>query len=353
VCDGARQSTWYSEPSGDSRFNCTVEQLISWMEVPCEWGQSASGTCCDIPRTDFPYEPSLFESCVKEKSNMTSGYMPYGRVLYDRTSGAIVSWTMFVPTRHFYSETFATADAYWREISAWSTDALAAAPSTMVGGFASLDMSMFFYALQTGTGNSAIESTVVAGIVAGIVILVLTANVLIAVYCTVAIGLLIGAVTGIVVLQGWTLGIIESVIFSTAIGMACDFVAHLGFAYRQANKHREANTRVELVKVAIGRILPPVTAAAFSTALMGFLMLFAATTFNMNFGLFIVLLMSLSWVYAIFCLVPVLSIAGPLGDFLDFSAIFKQTSKSGATAKEQDTTASPWKVSTEEASASP
>ena len=57
-------------------------------------------------------------------------------------------------------------------------------------------------ALQTGTGNSAIESTVVAGIIAGMGILVLTASVLIALYCTIAIGMLIGAVTGIVVLQG-------------------------------------------------------------------------------------------------------------------------------------------------------
>ena len=103
--------------------------------------------------------------------------------------------------------------------------------------------------------------------------------------------------------------------------MACDFVAHLGFAYRQANLNGQGKTRADLVKVAIGRILPPVTAAALSTALMGFLMLFAATTFNNNFGFFICLLMSLSWFYAIFCLLPLLTVAGPLGSCLDFSAI--------------------------------
>ena len=55
-------------------------------------------------------------------------------------------------------------------------------------------------------------ASVIAGVVAGIVILLLTANVLVALYCTAVIALIIGAVTGIAVLQGWTLGIIESVI---------------------------------------------------------------------------------------------------------------------------------------------
>ena len=99
-------------------------------------------------------------------------------------------------------------------------------------------------------------------VIAGVVILLLTSNVLVAAYCALAIGLLIGAVTGIVVLEGWRLGIIESVVFSTAIGMACDFVAHLGFAYRQANRSKAAETREELVSHAIGRITPAVTAAA-------------------------------------------------------------------------------------------
>ena len=186
------------------------------------------------------------------------------------------------------------------------------------------------------TGKSAIDSTIVAGIVAGVVILVLTTNVLIALYCFATIALIIGAVTGIVVLQGWSLGIIESVIFSTAIGMACDFVAHLGFAYRQANMRGEATTRNSLVALAIERIATPVTAAALSTALMGGLMCFTSTMFNRNFGFFVCLLMSLSWVYAMFCLLPVLSIAGPLGSFLDLSWLLYKKSKSSTTTSMDD-----------------
>lgn len=127
--------------------------------------------------------------------------MPGGRVLYKRdvgsggvaTSGEPATLSMFFPSRHYYSETFHVSDAYWAEIRDWSTPVLQAAPSGLAGGFASLDMAMYFYTLQTGTGDSAVESTMVAGIIAGIVILLLTANVLIALYSTAVIALVIGA----------------------------------------------------------------------------------------------------------------------------------------------------------------
>lgn len=338
LCESARSAPWYDTARLSATHNCSLEFLMMQMEYPCYYGLSPSGSCCNVPMSSFPYAPSLFDTCLREAANVSNGNgLPFGRLLFERSTGDIRTVTMMFPTRHHYSQTFAAADAYWKEIDAWAGPALALAPTDMQGGFASLGMGSFFYALQLGTGESALQSTVVAAIIAGIVILVLTANVLVALYCTIAIGLVIGLVTGIVVLYGWSLGIIESVIFSTAIGMSCDFVAHLGFAYRQANQRGEETTREGLVAVAISRIAAPITAAALSTALCGLLMQFSSTVFNRNFGFFILLLMSLSWVYAMFCLLPALTIAGPLGNFLDLAALFaKRGSGTATTSKGAD-----------------
>ena len=100
----------------------------------------------------------------------------------------------------------------------------------------------------------------------------MTRNIFIALYATLAVVLIMGTVTGIVIGMGWKQGIIESIIVSCGIGMACDFVAHLGFAYRQANRQGKADTRGGLVGVAIERMAPALTAAAFSTGVMGLLM---------------------------------------------------------------------------------
>ena len=41
----------------------------------------------------------------------------------------------------------------------------------------------------------------------------------------------LGVVVGLLVFDGWSLGIIQSVIFSCAIGMAVDFVAHISHMF--------------------------------------------------------------------------------------------------------------------------
>jgi len=170
-----------------------------------------------------------------------------------------------------------------------------------------------YYALQMGTKDSAISSTILASALAGCVLLLMTANVFVALYAFCVILLIIGLVIGILGLIGWQLSIIESVIFACGVGMACDFVAHLGFAYRQANVNREASERTGLVEIAISRMMPAISAAALSTSVMGFLLTFSSTDFMAKYGTFILMLQAGSWLYATFCLLPILTLIGPTG----------------------------------------
>jgi len=147
--------------------------------------------------------------------------------------------------------------------------------------------------------------------------------VLIAMYTTFTVFLIIITVCGVLKLIGWEQGIMESLIISCGIGMACDFSAHIGFAYRQANEHREGETRADLARLAIRRMLPALTAAALSTTVMALFMLQAGTVFTIRFGLFITLLMVFGWLYAVFFLVPLLATVGPLGSCGDILAPFK------------------------------
>ena len=55
-------------------------------------------------------------------------------------------------------------------------------------------------------------------------------------------------------------------------------------------------------------------------------------SFNRNYGFFIVILMVLSWIYATFGLLPLLSLAGPVGDFLDFSSFLCPKKSPSSTA---------------------
>ena len=82
------------------------------------------------------------------------------------------------------------------------------------------------YALQEGLASTARSSTLLAAALAGVVLLVLTRNALVAAYATCTIVLIVLLVNGVLIASGWTLGIIESISLSCAIGMACDFAGH-------------------------------------------------------------------------------------------------------------------------------
>jgi hypothetical protein len=137
--------------------------------------------------------------------------------------------------------------------------------------------------------------------------------VLISALATMCIALTLAIVLGGVVLAGWHRSLIDSLVLSAGIGMACDFAAHLGFAYRQANAHAEAASRTGLARLAVRRMAPAITAAAASTAIMGALMSRGGTAFTSKFGLFILLLMAAGWCAGFLFLVPLLASVGPVG----------------------------------------
>ena len=60
-----------------------------------------------------------------------------------------------------------------------------------------------------------------------VVLIVVTQNIIVAIYTTLTVLLIMMCVAGILVLMGWEQGIMESIIISCGIGMACDFAAHL------------------------------------------------------------------------------------------------------------------------------
>ena len=62
---------------------------------------------------------------------------------------------------------------------------------------------------------------------AGGVLLIMTQNLRVSIIATITIVVIVYAETGVLVLLKWQLGPIESIIFSVAVGMSVDFVAHL------------------------------------------------------------------------------------------------------------------------------
>jgi hypothetical protein len=234
-------------------------------------------------------------------------------VLFEGATPKVIQ--VVFPTNSLYTELYAETNDWWKAMNTWADGQLASAPPELNGAFVSVPFDqLLYFALQQAMAESSAQSAIIALVIACIVLTFFTSNLLIALYTTLTVVLIIITVSGMLLSAGWEQGIMESIIISCGIGMACDFAAHIGFAYRQANKKREAPDRSALARLAIRRMMPALTAAAFSTALMAIFMMQAGTLFTVRFGIFISMLMGFGWLYATFFLIPCLATIGPLGN---------------------------------------
>ena len=124
-------------------------------------------------------------------------------------------------------------------------------------------------------------------------------------------------VVGTLVLDGWELNIIESVIISVAVGMSVDFVAHLSHAYL----HSVIKERAIAVMYMMRTMGVSVLTGAITTFIAGFFMIFAKTLFFYQFGFFMMMTMLFSWIFANLFLAPLMGAVGPVGGTLKLSNI--------------------------------
>lgn len=97
-------------------------------------------------------------------------------------------------------------------------------------------------------------------------------------------------------------------------GLAVDFSLHYSVNYRAS----KADDRLQRVKVALEQMGGPTLMAGITTGAAGAFMLPSHVLAYIQIGLFLLLIMSISWVYATFFLCPLLAIAGPSSEFFTF-----------------------------------
>ena len=102
--------------------------------------------------------------------------------------------------------------------------------------------------------------------IAFMVILMTTLNILLSFYSIITIFFILSVTIGILVLTGWELNIMESIVFSVAAGLSADFTLHYSVAYRTSLLR---NNRVERTKSALSHIGAPILMGAFTTFIAG------------------------------------------------------------------------------------
>ncbi|XP_011496153.1 PREDICTED: protein dispatched-like [Ceratosolen solmsi marchali] len=198
-------------------------------------------------------------------------------------------------------------------------DQLSTAPHGMKNGWFVSDLE--FYELQRTLYEGTIWSIIVSMILTLFILAFVTLNPIISLFAILSVGITIAIAVAGLIFIGWKLNVLENITISTAIGLAVDFNLHYGVSYRI----NTANNRLERVKIALEQMSGPTLMAALTTSVAGALMLPSQVLPYIQIGIFLVLIMGVSWICATFFFCPLLSIGGP-SKFLQFDSLRFNTS---------------------------
>merc|ERR1711959_348442 len=125
------------------------------------------------------------------------------------------------------------------------------------------------------------------------------------------IGGVLASVMGIMYGLGWELGTIESICLTILAGFSVDYVVHLAHAYVHVEKEEEPSFRAERVKNALQSIGISVLYGMLTSASAAIALLLCQLQFFAKFGVFLLLTVSGSWVWANFGFLAAMALFGP------------------------------------------
>ena len=250
-CTRVTTSAFYVE-QGD-----VCAQIIAYygqLELECEDGNTV---CCG---KELPIDNEEFETCFKYILDSDSNQVGF----HFDDSGKIRALRIDIQSVFYFGGTYQYNQELFTEMETWFQENTEDAPDSFSRGYWWMELGG--YDLQTALGSGLKVSLGVALGVAFSVILLTTLNLLLSFYSIVSITFVISTTCGILILSGWRINIIESLIFSVSAGLAADFTLHYSVAYKAS---LIKGCRIERTKFALTHMGPSIMMGAFTTFMAG------------------------------------------------------------------------------------
>lgn len=303
-------------------------------------------TCCEQHK--FPYESSVFDECLPEV--VSSLYNSPRYIFVPGVAGpkfekkpfssktnqiaenetkiqrnkinipSIKALVIEYESNQPFTTSYPDINNFQNAVQRWFENISANAPLGMQNGWFTSELS--FYDLQEMLQQGTITAASIAMISSLIVLLLFTMNLLVSAYAALTVTFTIFTSIATLILLGWKLNILESITASTAVGLGIDFALHYGINYRLSTK----NDRKNATEYALSRMIGPTAMAALTTVFAGVFMLFSNVIAYIKIGLFLIIVMTVSWLYATFFFTSLLYTIGPENNFGQF-VLFKRSKK--------------------------
>ena len=269
----------YGSLTYDTSFNIASSAAQQWLLKLCshirnqpffnkkqDWqcfAETFKQQCSVNQNAKFPYPQDVVLNCIAEQQKHVSNCYYWSAPLLLDKDGNIKVLQVIFPTNISFTTEYEKVDKFSEKIKEFSKNVLDTAPPGLQNGW-SISW-LRHYALQNALGSSTITSLGVALAISFAVMMLTSLNWLISLYAIVTIICILSTTVGSLVLAGWELNILESIVISVAVGLSVDFTLHYGVAYTTSTDH----SRSQKVKYALTHLGPAVTLASITTFIAG------------------------------------------------------------------------------------
>jgi hypothetical protein len=165
-----------------------------------------------------------------------------------------------------------------------------------------LDEKFVFMNNQSIYVRTAIQSSILGVVIAFVVLMISTRVFHIALFASLSITSVLVSVVGTMVMMGWKLGSIESILIGITAGFSVDYVVHLAHAYKIAEGDCDERVTEAFADLGISVFNGMITSVAASIPLF-----FCSLQFFAKFGTFLCLTIVFSWIFANFVFMSILA----------------------------------------------
>ncbi|XP_051502049.1 protein dispatched homolog 2-like [Myxocyprinus asiaticus] len=310
LCGKIQNQSFYSAISADQEAAednvCFVDNLIHWVSIRrCSENEDAFSFCCNnIP---FPYSPSVFEQCLSMMvaEQQVEGHIPNAGGLRFDSEGRITALVVVFKTVQLYSFNFSRMSEFYQEVLSWFNEEISKAPMGLQKGWFVSQLGL--YDLQQSLSSETLE---VAGFSVALTfafLLLMTWNIPLSIYVSIAVGGSVFATIGLLVLLEWQLNGVEALFISAAAGLSVDFVANYCISYSLAPH----NDRLGRVAHSLKRMGCPVATGAGAYFCVGIIMLPATALLFRKLGIFLLLVKCVACGFATFFFQSLCCFFGP------------------------------------------
>jgi len=318
-CEQLQNASFITKLSYNNGACPQITSMFQKLTLPCNNSTSLPMPCCG---QTFPLPQSTFSQCL-------SGLLPnssntfYTRRDHNYNPGGIIgekkvvkAISISVETTFQYTDSYDESKKFFNTVNSWFQSVISNAPASFKSGFWHSELT--FYDLQTNLATGTQVALGISVAIAFCVVLLTTWNLLISLLTIVSIAFVMSTSMGTLVLAGWKLNIMESLIFSVAVGLAVDFTLHYGVAYRSAIDKSSRESRVNYSFTHLGSA---VAMGACTTFISGMVMAPATVLVYIQLSHFLMGLMTFSWVYANFFFMALCTIMGPKNEMCQLNII--------------------------------